>query len=135
LEATRRLGRWNEARLPPLPPKADASMPRKRFRRTVIAAARLRTSPARFVLGHAAAGIGLSGLFVGVLCGSGCTIGRLLIAPESLPFLAKIFVLHATLFACASFATSAASLPVGGRPAAGRPWSSWWSLRAVTVRE
>ena len=100
-------------------------MSRTQFRNTVIAAARRLSRPTgrmlgHQALGHAAAGIALSGLFVGVLCGSGSSVARLLVASENLIVLAQVFVMHAALFACACFATSALVLPTGGRPAAGR---------------
>jgi hypothetical protein len=114
-------------------------MSRTQFRSTVIAAVRRLSRSTgqmlhRQALGHAAAGIALSGLFVGVLCGSGSTVGRLLVASENLAVLAQIFVMHAALFACACFATSALVLPTGGRPAAGRARPECWPLRPVTVR-
>ncbi|MDQ2079961.1 hypothetical protein RA307_07200 [Xanthobacteraceae bacterium Astr-EGSB] len=110
-------------------------MPRKQFQRRMVAVARLLSRPTGLVFGHAATGLVLAGLFVGALCGSGSTIGRLLVAPENLAVLAKIFVLHAALFACASFATSTLFPPPGGHPQARRPWPSWRSLRAVAVKE
>ena len=110
-------------------------MPRKQCQRRIVAVAWLLSRPTGLVFGHAATGIALAGLFVGVLCGSGSTIGRLLVAPENLAVLAKVFVLHAALFACASFATSTLFPPPGGYPQARRAWPSWRSLRAVTVRE
>jgi len=110
-------------------------MPGKPFQRRMVAVARLLLRPTGLVFGHAATGIALAGLFVGVLCGSGSTIGRLLVAPENLAVLAKIFVLHAALFACASVATSTHFPPPGGRPQPRRAWPSWRPLRAATVRE
>jgi hypothetical protein len=101
----------------------------------MVAVVRLLSQPTGLVLGHTATGIALAGLFVGVLCGSGSTIGRLLVAPENLAVLAKLFVLHAALFACASFATSTLFPPPGGRPQPRRAWPSWRPLRAITVRE
>jgi hypothetical protein len=111
-------------------------MPRKLFRYTTEATPRRRSSPPlRDVQGHAGAGLALAAVFTGVLCGSGSTIGRLVLTSDNLPLLVALFLMHAALFGCASFATSTVADPPGPRPAGKRSSRPEWALRAAAAGE
>jgi hypothetical protein len=68
--------------------------------------------------GHLAAGLALAFVFVTALCSGDALIARLLREVGGLPVVLDLFLLHAILFACASFATAGGSADSGGGVAA-----------------
>jgi hypothetical protein len=91
----------------------------QRLTRIYVSYAR-RRRPLPRVINHAAAGVALASLFVGVLCSVDATMARLLRDVDGLIILVTLFMLHAALFGCASFATAAGeSAGHGGSGAVG----------------
>lgn len=71
-----------------------------------------RPAATRFLFIHVASGFALANIFIGALIWwPGSPARRLLLDSDNALALAAIFILHAGLFACASFATSMCACP------------------------